>query len=92
MSVENNSPASAESSSEVCSAAEALKRAKEELAKAQAFYESVRKEAAQRYEAVRETCVGDLIDGTLEAVKRHPGAGLIIAALIGFFLGRGLRR
>ena len=91
MSDENSSTAP-EASPEVCSAAEALKRAKAELEKAQAFYEKVRQEAVERLETVRETTVGDMIDGTLELVKRRPGASLTLAALLGFFLGRLLRR
>lgn len=92
MSDENNTTASAEASSEACSAADALKRAKAELEKAQAFYEKVRQEAADRLNSVRETSVGDMIDGTLEFVKRRPGASLTLAALIGFSLGRLFRR
>jgi ElaB/YqjD/DUF883 family membrane-anchored ribosome-binding protein len=92
MSDENNSPASAESSAEVCSTADAVKRAKAEFEKAQAFCEKVCQQAAERLESVRKTSVGDLIDGTLEVVKRRPGASLAIAALVGFFLGRALRR
>ena len=78
--------------SEVCSAADALKRAKAEFEKAQAFYEKVRQQAAERLKSVRETSVGDMIDGTLETVRRHPGASLTVAALVGFFLGRLFRR
>ncbi len=92
MSDETSSHASSESSAEVCSAAEALKCAKAEFEKAQAFYEHVRQQAEERMKSVRETCVGDMIDGTLEAVKRRPGASLAIAALVGFSLGRLFRR
>jgi ElaB/YqjD/DUF883 family membrane-anchored ribosome-binding protein len=81
-----------ESPSEVCSAAEALKLAKAELEKAQAFYEKVRQQAAERLKTARETSVGDVIDGTLDAVRRHPGASLTVAALLGVFLGRLFRR
>jgi ElaB/YqjD/DUF883 family membrane-anchored ribosome-binding protein len=76
----------------VRTAADALHRAKAELEKAQAFYEHVRQQAAERLQAVRRTSVGDVLDGTLETVKRHPGASLTIAALIGFYLGRLFRR
>ena len=81
-----------ESSNEVCSAANALKRAKAEFEKAQAYYEKVRQQAVERVKAVRETSVGDMIDGTLDGVRRHPGAGLTIAAIVGFLLGRLFRR
>jgi ElaB/YqjD/DUF883 family membrane-anchored ribosome-binding protein len=92
MSDKNSTTASAEESPEVCSAADALKLAKAELEKAQAFYKNVCQEAANRLKSVRETSVGDMIDGTLDLVKRRPGASVTIAALIGFFLGRLFRR
>ena len=88
----NNATPSAETSGEVCSAADALKLAKAELEKAQAFYENVRQQAADRLKSVREASVGDAIDSTLAAVRRHPGASLTVAAIIGFFLGRLFRR
>jgi ElaB/YqjD/DUF883 family membrane-anchored ribosome-binding protein len=88
----NNTTPAAEPTSEGCSAAEALKRAKAELEKAQAYYEQVRQQAVERVKAVREKSVGDLIDGTLANVRRHPGAGLTVAALVGFLLGRLFRR
>ena len=71
---------------------EAVRRAEAELEKAQQLYQKVRQDATERLKAVREKSVGDLIDGTLEVVKRHPGPGLILAAIIGFFLGRLFRR
>jgi ElaB/YqjD/DUF883 family membrane-anchored ribosome-binding protein len=92
MSDTDNAAPAAESSGEVCSAAEALKRAKAEFEKAKNYYETVRQQAVDRVKTVRETSVGDAIDGTLETVRRHPGAGLTIAAIIGFFLGRLFRR
>jgi ElaB/YqjD/DUF883 family membrane-anchored ribosome-binding protein len=81
-----------ETTDDVCSAAEALKRAKAELEKAQAFYDHVRQQAAERLEAVRKARVGDVLDGTLDAVRRHPGTSLTIAAMVGYFLGRLFRR
>jgi ElaB/YqjD/DUF883 family membrane-anchored ribosome-binding protein len=88
----NNTGPSPESTGETCSAAEVLKRAKAELENAQAYYEEVRQQAVDRVKAVREKSVGDLIDGTFESVRRHPGAGLTAAALVGFLLGRIFRR
>jgi ElaB/YqjD/DUF883 family membrane-anchored ribosome-binding protein len=92
MSDETNVTGAAESSPEACSAADALQRAKAEFEKAQAFYEKVRQQATEGLKSVRESCVGDVIDNTLEAVKRHPGMGLTVAALVGFYLGRLFRR
>ena len=92
MSKKDHSAPVEESSDEVCSTASALKRAKGEFEKAQAYYEKVRQQAAERVKAARQTSVGDMIDGTLDGVRRHPGAGLTIAALLGFLLGRLFRR
>jgi ElaB/YqjD/DUF883 family membrane-anchored ribosome-binding protein len=92
MSEEDTAAESPESQSAVAAAAEALKRAKAELEKAQAFYESVRQQATERLNAVRKTNLGDVIDCTLETVKRRPCASLTIAALLGFYLGRLFRR
>jgi ElaB/YqjD/DUF883 family membrane-anchored ribosome-binding protein len=82
----------AEESPKVRKAADAVRRAEAELEKAQQLYHKVRQEATDRLKAVREKTMGDLIDGTLNLVKKHPGPGVIIAALIGFFLGRLFRR
>jgi ElaB/YqjD/DUF883 family membrane-anchored ribosome-binding protein len=92
MSEENATPTPPELPAGSCSAADALHRAKAELEKAQAFYEHLREQATERMKAVRKTSVGDVLDGTLETVKRHPAAGLGLAALVGFFLGRLFRR
>jgi ElaB/YqjD/DUF883 family membrane-anchored ribosome-binding protein len=92
MSDENTTTTTAESPDDVCSAAAALKQAKAELEKAQAFYEHMCQQTTERIKAVRETSVGDVIDGTLETVKRHPGASLTLAAILGFLLGRLFRR
>ena len=73
-------------------AADAVRLAKAELEKAQAMYEKVRQHTTERIKTIRESSLGDVIDKTLVAVKRHPGAGLTIAALIGFLLGRLFRR
>lgn len=92
MTEENTTNTTAESPSDVCSAADALKMAKAELEKAQAFYEHLRQQTAERLEVVRKTSVGDVLDGTLRTVKRHPGASLTLAAILGFMLGRLFRR
>jgi len=84
--------ADVEQTPEVREAATAVQRAKEELRKAQHSYREVRQKAVGKLRAVREKSVGELIDGTLELVKKHPGPGVILAAIIGFFLGRLFRR
>jgi ElaB/YqjD/DUF883 family membrane-anchored ribosome-binding protein len=92
MTEETETTGTAASEDAVCSAAEALRRARAELKTAQAFYKQVRQQAAERLEAIRRTSIGDVLDCSLKAVKRHPAAGLTIAALIGFYLGRLFRR
>jgi ElaB/YqjD/DUF883 family membrane-anchored ribosome-binding protein len=79
-------------SPEIRSAADAVRRAKIELEKAQRLYEEVRQQAVERLEKVRETTVGDMIDGTLDAVRKRPALGLSLAAVLGFFVGRMFRR
>jgi ElaB/YqjD/DUF883 family membrane-anchored ribosome-binding protein len=92
MSDTNNATPAAEGPDEVCSAADALQRAKAEFEKAQAYYEKVRQQAVEGLKEVRKMSVGDAIDGTLDAVRHHPGASLTIAALLGLLLGRLFRR
>ena len=79
-------------SPKVRKAADAVRLAEAELEKARQLYQKVRQEATDRLRAVRAKTVGDLVDGTLEVVKKHPGPGVIVAAMIGFFLGRLFRR
>ena len=45
-----------------------------------------------RRRAPRSLTVGDIIDGTLEFVRRHPAAGLLAVGVVGFLLGRSTRR
>lgn len=71
---------------------DAISQAKAELDRAKACYKNVRRQATEQLKNVRKTNIGDIIDGTLETVKRHPAAGLGVAALLGFFLGRLFRR
>ena len=92
MTDENGTSPPATPHNEACSAADALKRAKAEMEKAHEFYEHVRQQTAEKLKDVRELSVGDVLDGTLETVKRHPGASLTLAALLGFMLGRWFRR
>ena len=79
-------------SPEVNAAAEAICIAQAELDKAYATYKSLRKDATDQMRKLRESTVGDVVEGTLETVKKHPALGVGLAALIGFFLGRLFRR
>jgi ElaB/YqjD/DUF883 family membrane-anchored ribosome-binding protein len=73
-------------------AAEAVRLAKLELEKAQKLYEDVRRKAAEKIEDVREKKVGELVDCTLEAVKKYPGASLAVSVALGFCMGRWLQK
>jgi ElaB/YqjD/DUF883 family membrane-anchored ribosome-binding protein len=77
---------------EVQAAEDAVRRAKDELKKAQELYVDVRRQATEQIRQVRGKTVGQLIDDVLKLVKKHPGPGVIIAALLGIFLGRIFRR
>ena len=89
---QTDEPDAAERSAEVRSAADAVRRAEAELKKARQLYQDVRQQATEQLQAVREKTLGDVIDGVLGVVKKHPGPGVICAAVIGFFLGRLFRR
>lgn len=77
---------------EVKAAAEAVRLAREELAKACETYKNLREEAARQVHKLSESKVGDLVEGSLEMVRKHPAFGVGLAAAFGFFLGRLFRR
>jgi ElaB/YqjD/DUF883 family membrane-anchored ribosome-binding protein len=87
-----DSDAQAEQSPEVNAAANAVQRAEAELKKAREVYEQVRQKATEQLSQVRQKRVGELIDDTLKLVRKHPGPSVVIAALVGFWLGRLFRR
>jgi ElaB/YqjD/DUF883 family membrane-anchored ribosome-binding protein len=73
-------------------AEQALLKAKAELDRAQQMYRNVRRQAVQELRDLRQKNLGDMLEQTLDYVRRHPGQGVGLAALAGFFLGRLLRR
>ena len=77
---------------DVHSAADAVRVAKAEFQKAQEMYHKVRRQTAERVEAVRSTTVGELLDDALVPVRKHPVASLAAALLAGICLGRLFRR
>ena len=56
------------------------------------LYEKAKQEAVERIDGARQLTLGDVVDSTLKTVRKHPGPGLILAAAVGFFLGRLFRR
>jgi ElaB/YqjD/DUF883 family membrane-anchored ribosome-binding protein len=73
-------------------AAETVRLAKLELERAQKFYEDLRRQAAEKIQDVREKKVGDLVDCTLDTVKKHPGPSLIVSVALGFCVGRWIEK
>jgi ElaB/YqjD/DUF883 family membrane-anchored ribosome-binding protein len=81
---------------EMKSAEDAVRKAREQLAQAEAVYREVQEQAAEGIKRLRESKVKDVLDTTVETtlsmVRKHPGPGVVVAALCGFFLGRLFRR
>jgi ElaB/YqjD/DUF883 family membrane-anchored ribosome-binding protein len=77
---------------EVEMAEAALRRAEAELRKAKRHYCRIRRGATETIRHARETKVSDVVENTLKQVKKHPASGVLIAAAVGFFLGRLFRR
>lgn len=71
---------------------EAVRRAEAELERARALCERLRREAAEQIDKVRAKRVGDLLDDAATLVRKFPGASMVVAGLVGFYLGRLLRR
>jgi len=69
-----------------------LERAREQLQKAEAYYETMKTQAAEQAQQLRDTTLGEAVDRVLDFVQKHPGAGVIGAAALGFFLGRVSKR
>jgi tetratricopeptide (TPR) repeat protein len=59
---------------------------------AEAQYRKVRQQAAEKIEEIRDTTVGDMVDGALDVVRKHPGPSLLVAAALGFLFDRWLRK
>jgi ElaB/YqjD/DUF883 family membrane-anchored ribosome-binding protein len=92
-----NEPTAEDQAAKVCRtaeelAAEAVRFAQLELEKAQKIYEDLRRQAVEKIRDVREKKVGDLVDCTLDAVKKHPGPSLIVSVALGFCVGRWLQK
>jgi ElaB/YqjD/DUF883 family membrane-anchored ribosome-binding protein len=85
-------PTSQERQEDVAGAAEHLQFAREQLRQAEACYEEIKEKAAEQVQQLRETTLGDVVNGALDFVKKHPGAGVMGAATIGFLIGRITRR
>jgi len=86
-----------DSSTEIEAAEEAVRLAREALEVAVAEFEQLQQQSAVQpeqgqSEQPEDVELNDLLDQTLSMVRKHPGLGISVAALIGFFLGRLFRR
>lgn len=79
-------------SAEVEAAAAVLQQARAALERAEETYRQSLERVSQQALRARNVTVGDLIDGTLEFVRRHPASGVLTAVVAGFLLGRITRR
>jgi ElaB/YqjD/DUF883 family membrane-anchored ribosome-binding protein len=76
----------------VQAAEQALRRATAELHRAEERYRQTRAQAVEQIGSLREKSAAELLESTLECVRKHPGPGVLAAAFAGFFLGRLFRR
>ena len=79
-------------SAEVESAASVVRQAREALQHAEDAYRHSLEQVSQQAARARSLTVGDIVDGTLEFVRRYPAAGLLAVGVVGFLLGRSTRR
>ncbi len=73
-------------------AAAEVERAREALREAEASYQQVCDQAAEGSAQPGRLTLGEAIDGSLEFVRRHPVSGLCGAGILGYLVGRWLRR
>ena len=81
-----------EADAQVQSAEEQVAAAHEQLQVAEAMLEQVREKAVEKVAWLRDRSTGELLDTSLEFVRKHPGLGVLTAASVGYFLGRLFRR
>jgi len=77
---------------EVQSASDQVATAREQLRTAEALLEQAREKAVQRVVWLQDKSTGELIDSSLEFVRKHPGLGVLTAASVGFMFARLFRR
>ncbi len=77
---------------EIQAAEDAVRQAKEQFEKAQQYCQQLRNETAAELQGLRDTNLGDLLEKSLTFVRKNPGCGVCLAAVLGYFLGRIFRR
>jgi ElaB/YqjD/DUF883 family membrane-anchored ribosome-binding protein len=81
-----------EATIEVQSASEQVTTAREQLRAAEELLEQARDQAATHVAWLRDQTTGELIDSSLDFVRRHPGLSVLSAASVGFLFARLFRR
>ena len=76
----------------VQSATEQVTTVREQLRVAEDLLEQARDKAAPHVAWLRDKTTGELIDTSLDFVRRHPGLSMLSAASIGFMFARLFRR
>ena len=89
---DNRSTETGSCDDEVQAAAAVVQQAREALQRAEQDYERSRERVAERKARSKTVTIGDLWDGTLEFVRRHPAAGIVVSGVLGFLMGRSGRR
>ncbi len=77
---------------EVRAAEDAVRRAREQLEQAQQYCQQLRSDASAEWNDLRNANFSDVLEKSLTFVRKNPGVGVSIAAVLGFFLGRIFRR
>lgn len=69
-----------------------IAEARRALGEAEAAFRSAGREESEPLGKASGLTVSEVIDSTSEFVRRHPKVGVLAAGVIGFLLGRSLRR
>jgi ElaB/YqjD/DUF883 family membrane-anchored ribosome-binding protein len=77
---------------EIQAAEEAVRRAREQLEQAQQYCQQLHSQTAAEWRDLREANFRDLLEKSLAFVRKNPGVGVSVAAILGFFVGRIFRR
>jgi len=71
---------------------EAIEMGEKKSLKADDLCKKIKQDATSQLHKAREKTLGELVDAVVAAIKKYPVAGVFGAMVVGFFLGRLLRR
>lgn len=89
---EPESAASDSQEADLRAEASVLEQAREALHRAEEAYRRSLHRVAGETSRARGVTVGDILDGTLEFVRRHPVIGMLAVGTVSFLLGKTTRR